>query len=1206
MGASGGFTASFVVGNGVTPGAYVITVSSGSAPNLYVYFSVVQPFIQLSDPLAVGQPASGPIGRHVNIEGSYFSLGDTTCSISAPTNGAILATYYACATFAGTGIFTGYNNVTGSFVVGNVPEGQYVIQVTGSTGDYAQAVFNVTAGAFIQLSGASGGFVSVGQVASGTIGTHVNIEGSQFLPNDVFNTPPTCTLSGPTNAAIILNGACSFFKTPTGSVNVTGSFNVGNIAPGQYVIQVYGTAGDYAQAIFNVIAGGPFIQLKINSVVYSVGQTASAVVGMAVNVEGSHFMPTDSVCYVSSPTSAVVVGGACSVFIPTSGSFTAFTNVTASFTVGSVSPGQYVITVTGNQGDYAQALLNVTSGPFIQLKINSVVYSVGQTASALVGMHVSFEGSHFVSTDSVCYVSGPASAVVQVGACSVFIPTSGSFTGFANVTGSFSVGFVSPGQYVVQVTGNQGDYARAILNVTSGPFIQLSIGRPNGFFSVGQITSGPTGTSVTIEGSHFVSTDSICYVTGPASAIVAAAACSVFLPTSGSFTGFANVTASFTVGSVAPGQYVVQVTGNQGDYAQALFNVTLGPKIALSPATVPPGHSVIVNGTGFLPFDGTCTISSPSPNVVEYGSAACVTRLGTGVVSGSFILGNVLPGQYIVQVTGNYGDWAQAVLNVTAGPKLTLSPGTGMIGTSILVNGTGFLTTDQSCSISSISSPNPILVGSSACATTVGTGIVRGSFIIGAVSPGEYVIEITGCAGNNGCAPSVGDFAQDVLTVTQAAPTLTLFPTNSSEESTVTYIGTGLSPSDTGCTLLSYNSNTGLVDDNLITSPTCSVTSHGVAQGTFVVSPYATTNIPWLLTVRGTPQLDQTPFAVFNVTADLIVTPTSGTVNTVFTYTGSGFSGTAEICTAAIAPPFPALPYAGPFGESATNAGCYVSAGTGQVSGSVTVPTDASQGTYGIVVTAVNATGYANSATGFFTVGTPSALVVLNPATVGQGQPVGVAGFGFNPSDAWCIITTDGAAEAGTQECSISGGYASGSFTVSPTAVGGYYLITIIACSMSTSSSATTCSGSTLDFASNFLGVTLATTVTEASTTTTTSSSTTSFSTTTTSMVTSFSYSSTTYSTTGILFTTYTQFTESTVSGMTTTTYTQTTSSTQTQTTVTFSTTTSFTTVPCPGMLPCGLTIQPAPMNPAPGIDSVALLAAVLLLLPMLFRRLFT
>jgi hypothetical protein len=266
-------------------------------------------------------------------------------------------------------------------------------------------------------------------------------------------------------------------------------------------------------------------------------------------------------------------------------------------------------------------------------------------------------------------------------------------------------------------------------------------------------------------------------------------------------------------------------------------------------------------------------------------------------------------------------------------------------------------------------------------------------------------------------------------------------------------------------------------------------------------------------------------------------------------------------------------------------------------------------GTYGLRVT--DSAGF--TGTGEFTIGTPSALVVLNPASVDQDQPVGVAGTGFNPQDAFCVITSGGTPPwVGTNgvapNCAISSGYASGSFVVSTTAPGGYYLITVQGCSATPVASATgpVCpAGTGLDFASNFLGVTLATTVTTYSTTTTTSSTTTSLSTTTTSMATSFSYSSSTYQTTGIFFTTYTHYTASTVPGQTTTTMTQTTSTTQTQTTVTVSTTTSFTTVPC-SPLPCGLAIQPAPFNPAPGVDSAGLLAAILLVIPMLLRRLFS
>ena len=78
-----------------------------------------------------------------------------------------------------------------------------------------------------------------------------------------------------------------------------------------------------------------------------------------------------------------------------------------------------------------------------------------------------------------------------------------------------------------------------------------------------------------------------------------------------------------------------------------------------------PGDQISVQGSGFLPTDTTCTISSPSsPNLIQPGTAACVIRMGTGIAVGGFIIGNVLPGSYVVQLTGNQGDFAQAILVV--------------------------------------------------------------------------------------------------------------------------------------------------------------------------------------------------------------------------------------------------------------------------------------------------------------------------------------------------------------------------------------------------------------------------------------------------------------------------------------------------------------------------------------------------------------
>ena len=90
-----------------------------------------------------------------------------------------------------------------------------------------------------------------------------------------------------------------------------------------------------------------------------------------------------------------------------------------------------------------------------------------------------------------------------------------------------------------------------------------------------------------------------------------------------------------------------------------LITVQSEPVISLSGS----GHRVSFAGAGFLPTDTTCAVSSPASDGVIF-SSACVVQAGTGAPYGGFIVGNVLPGSYVIQVTGDQGDFAQAVLAV--------------------------------------------------------------------------------------------------------------------------------------------------------------------------------------------------------------------------------------------------------------------------------------------------------------------------------------------------------------------------------------------------------------------------------------------------------------------------------------------------------------------------------------------------------------
>ncbi len=172
---------------------------------------------------------------------------------------------------------------------------------------------------------------------------------------------------------------------------------------------------------------------------------------------------------------------------------------------------------------------------------------------------------------------------------------------------------------------------------------------------------GGSGHNVSFAGAGFLPTDTTCYVSSPSSSgVILSSACVVQAGTGAPYGGF-------TVGNVLPGSYVIQVTGNYGDFAQAIVQVGGGSSQSSRShvASLHAGSRVSIRATGLLPTDTTCQLSSPSsPNPILPGTAACVIQVGIGVVYGGFIIGNVLPGSYVIQVTGNQGDSAQTILTV--------------------------------------------------------------------------------------------------------------------------------------------------------------------------------------------------------------------------------------------------------------------------------------------------------------------------------------------------------------------------------------------------------------------------------------------------------------------------------------------------------------------------------------------------------------
>jgi hypothetical protein len=867
---------------------------------------------------------------------------------------------------------------------------------------------------------------------NGPVATVVTVTGSGFSSSDT-----SCTISSSKSGLVTLATPCTMTG---GSINPGVTFTIGpGIGPGTYTVTVTGDqVSDSASSSFTVLqptitltpqAGPPstFVNVKSGSVKFSVGDTSCAITSTLVLTS----------------TACSIVNGA----------------VTGQFQVsGAAVAGAYEIDVTGTPSTAkATAIFTVTAG--------SVVLSVTPNDGP-INTKITVQGSGFSSIDTSCQITATDPTTIAASPA----PTCHLSSGV--VTGTFYVGkavAVNTPETITVAGSPGGDSASVSFTIDGSPQLAFT---PSAL--------EPPGTTVTLSivapaTTQFSSGDAIasCTISSTPGGLFSSSACHI-----GS--GGTDLTGTFfIVANVASGKsYTVTVKGNLGDSASAIFTVAspVAPSLAVVPSDGPPGTKINVQGTSFSGLDTACYITSTPTNIVT--SQTCSVSGTTGKITGSFTVATgAAPGLFSIIVTGSTGDSASAPFTVDATPYLAFSPVSPQPpGTTVLVTLSAgqFSSGDASCTITSVPSG---LFSSSACYIGIGGTDLTGTFfVVSAVATGNtYTVVVKGNLGDQ----AVGTFSVTVVT------SLTLTPSYGYPTQTISFVGRGLSSTDTSC---SVTSNTGPNGASLIGSSTCTM-SAGTATGTFVVNSQATADGAWLVTVTGNPVGDTTPTAVFTVVPNITVTPKVGSVSTVVAVSGVGFDSTAVACTLSSLPNvlFAASPPAScSFIVPGPN-------GNGHIAGTFTVDSLAPAGTY--VVTASDGT-YSASAT--FQVGTPSAQIVITPNIAGPLQSVGVTGSGFSGNDLSCTIT--GYPVGSTASCNISGGTVGGSITLPAAPAPGLYLITV--------------TGDTLDFASNYLAVPVTTGTATTSTSTTTSVTTTTATSITTSVP--VTLTTTTFTNTGI------------------------------------------------------------------------------------------
>ncbi len=258
------------------------------------------------------------------------------------------------------------------------------------------------------------------------------------------------------------------------------------------------------------------------------------------------------------------------------------------------------------------------------------------------------------------------------------------------LTASFIAANIGAGTYTVTASGSPGaDYATANFQVlTSTAFITLNP------------SSSSVGSVVQVYGSGFYTSDTSCSLSGSS---IASQTCSIASGT---------VTASFVVANVGAGTYSVAVVASPGgDSALATLTITTStPTISLNPSSASVGSVVYVSGSGFSTLDTSCSLTGG-----PFTSYVC--SISGGSLTATFVISTSGTGSYVVTAMGSpSNDYATAAFQLTAAsPVITINPTSAQVGATVSVSGSGFSSSDSSCSLSG--SP----VGSSTCSISGGT-----------------------------------------------------------------------------------------------------------------------------------------------------------------------------------------------------------------------------------------------------------------------------------------------------------------------------------------------------------------------------------------------------------------------------------------------------------------------------------------------------
>lgn len=410
-----------------------------------------------------------------------------------------------------------------------------------------------------------------------------------------------------------------------------------------------------------------------------------------------------------------------------------------------------------------------------------------------------------------------------------------------------------------------------------------------------------------------------------------------------------------------------------------------------SPAYGPPGTLVTLNGTGFaLNTDITITYDG---DLVTADSGTTITS-GTGSFSGVVITipdnGNTTP--HTIAVTA--GTTASQVF---ATPKITVSPTSGIAGSTVIINGTGFAAGDTGIAV--------LFNGQAVTLTPSGPSVSAGawsaSFPVPSMAAGSYSI---GAYGNNTDAT----YVPDVNFTLNSSASITVNKSSGNVGTSVSISGTGFTSGET--VTVKY--------DNTTVVPAFTLSSATTFTKSFTIPASASDN-DHTITVTGS--VTAAKSASFTVNPSIALNKTSGPSGSTVTATGSGFGAGESGIT---------VTYDGlPIGTTV------VASATGAWNTTFTVPSGAA-GAH-----PVNAYGTATATLSSPLSFTLGAGISTNTSNGTVGSTVTVNGTGFASNEKNIVVTFDGAqASTGTATADAQGNWTA-TLVIPPSAAGASHVI---------------------------------------------------------------------------------------------------------------------------------------------------------------------